>query len=311
MTPTRRLTHTSLAAFRRSMQMSRAKIFIFVEGKTDRYFYHKICEVALAPRGIGYEICLAQELPQLTGGKEALLDFFDYLNKATALLDDFKGKKTAAIFYLDKDVDDLLKKFKSSEHLVYTEHYCIENYFFQHGNLAEATSVAANLDLTDVRRGLNMSNDAWRRRAAENWIDWVKLCVFTRSRNLGHECNYGVTSRINLLPYAVTDSAAFSNRLADLERRSGLTQLGFKRVFGRISREVDNIYSSGRFDSVFKGKWYALFLAEDAKAIARGGAFSPQNLPDKLLTTLQLTLDFRGAWTIYFKQPLDDMIKKL
>jgi hypothetical protein len=294
------------------MQMSRANIFIFVEGKTDRYFFHKICETVLAPRGIEYEICLAQELPQLTGGKKSLLDFFKYLDKTAALLDDFKGSKTAAIFYLDKDVDDILKKIISSDHVVYTEHYCIENYFFIYGDLVEATAVAADLDLPDVHRRLNMSNDAWRHRAAESWKDWIKLCVFTRSRNIGHECNYSVaTSRINTGTYTSTDPTAYSLRLADLEHRSGLTPIGFKRVFGRISREIDNLYSSGRFDSVFKGKWYALFLADDAKTIAGGGAFSSQNLPDKLITSLKLTLDFHGTWATYFKRPLEDIIKRL
>lgn len=294
------------------MQMSRAKIFVFVEGKTDRYFFNKICETLLAPRGIQYEIRLAQELPQLTGGKKALLNFFDYLDKAVALVDDFKGNKTAAIFYVDKDVDDLLKKCKSSGHLIYTEHYCIENYFFEHGDLVEATAAAADLNLSDVRRGLSMNSYAWRRRAAESWKDWVKLCVFTRSRGLGHECNYAAaTSRINTGPYSVTDPIAYSTHLADLELRSGLTPLGFKRVFGRVSREIDKLYSSGKFDSVFKGKWYALFLADDAKTIASGGAFSPQNLPNKLITSLKLTLNYHGAWTAYFKRPLEDIIKKL
>src|SRR5947209_4396973 len=172
MTPSTRLTHTTKAAFRRYMQISRAKVFIFVEGKTDKYFYNKICESVLGKAGIEYEICLAQELPQLTGGKSSLLKFFKYLKRVSSLLDDFKGEKTAGFFYLDKGIDDILKACNNSEHIVYTEHYSFENYLFQHGDLVEATAAAASLDLASVRRVLDTDKTSWRRRAAENWKDW-------------------------------------------------------------------------------------------------------------------------------------------
>ena len=115
--------------------------------------------------GIEYEICLAQELPQLTGGKSSLLKFFKYLKRVSSLLDDFKGEKTAGFFYLDKDIDDILKACNNSEHIVYTEHYSFENYLFQHGDLVEATAAAASLDLASVRRVLDTDKTSWRRRA--------------------------------------------------------------------------------------------------------------------------------------------------
>jgi hypothetical protein len=293
------------------MQMSSAKVFIFVEGKTDRYFYNKICEAFFLTRGIQYEICLAQELPKLTGGKTALLEFFKYLAKVSSLLDDFKGRKTAAIFYLDKDVDDILRKCKPSEHIVYTQHYCVENYFFAQGDLVEAVAAAASLDISDVRRGLGASSRAWRRNAAEAWKDWVKLCVFCRKLNINIDCNYGVnSSRINNGPYAPIDTVAYSARILELERRSGLTSRGFKLSFGSVSRDVDKLYRDNKFDSVFKGKWYSLFLAEDARRIA-GGAANPAALPEKLMTSLQLTIDFNASWVTYFQQPLEEIVRKL
>src|ERR1043165_5845722 len=142
----KRLTHTSFAAYRRLMQMSNVKVFVFVEGWSDRYFYDKICNATLRSKGMPYQIVLAQELPSTTGGKTALLDFYSYLNRYSSLLNDFQGKRTFALFFLDKDIDDLLKKTKKSPHIVYTQYYAVENHIIAHANLVEAIGAAASLD---------------------------------------------------------------------------------------------------------------------------------------------------------------------
>src|SRR5438477_11201049 len=101
-----RLRHSN-AAFVRGMQMSGATLFVLVEGKTDRFFYATLTEAVCSVSGTTYQICSAQELPAGTGGKEALLSFFQYLRSRGLLVDSFKVKKTAAIFFLDKDIDDI------------------------------------------------------------------------------------------------------------------------------------------------------------------------------------------------------------
>jgi hypothetical protein len=135
-----RLTH-SLAGYRRAMQMSRTQIFAFVEGQTDPYFYDKICEAVCQPSTVSYEIRRAQELPGGTGGKVALLALYDYLRRMSSLLDNFKGKTTGVLIFLDKDVDDLLRIQRRSEHIVYTKYYDLENHLFIHGNLTEASTL--------------------------------------------------------------------------------------------------------------------------------------------------------------------------
>lgn len=311
MPPSSRLTHTSNASYRRYMQMSSTRVFVFIEGITDRYFYNKLCEAVFSSSGTPYEICLAQELPDRTGGKESILRFYSFLNNTGTLLDNFKGKTTGAMFFVDKDIDDLLGRIHSSDHVVYTEHYSLENYFYSVGNLVEALAVAAQLDMNLIRSGLNISNDNWRRRAAENWKDWVKLCLFCRIRGINYECNYSVNSRINTAPYAPIDATQYNLRLAEIERRSGLTPIGFKRVFNRISKLVDGLYDSGQFDVIFRGKWYSIFLAEDARRIAAGRAFYQNSLPDRLETALQSNMNFGGTWAEYFKAPLRSLVGRL
>jgi len=302
-----RLTHTTNAAFRRYMQVSKAKVFVFVEGKTDQFFYSKICELALGSKGIDFQICLAQELPQTTGGKKSLLKFFSYLKRLNSLKDTFKGKTQVSIFYLDKDIDDLLRKTKSSAHIVYTQSYSVENYFFSHGELIEAVAAAASLTLASVRSGLNTANRDWQRTAAENWKDWVKLCVYAGKHRIHYDCNYSVLSRINRGPYTPVDPTLYAARLAELERRSNRTTRGFKLSFGYVSRQIDKLYAGGNFDSVFKGKWYLVFLSHDASRLAGGAPVAA----GQLLTALQITLDVKADWANHFTTPLYRLIREL
>lgn len=299
-----RLRHTSPAAFKRSIQISNAELFIFIEGKTDRFFYNKICDEALRSRGVRYQIRLAQELPGQTGGKGELLRFFTYLSRQNALLQEFKGRRKAALFFLDKDIEDLAGTKKNSNHVVYTEHYELENYFFIHGDLIEATAAASTLNHDDIRRLLAPDHRRWRRQVAENWKDWVKLCVFTVLRKINYDSSFSVSSRINDGPYSALVQAEYDRRLLELKVRSGLTRKGFLRAFRRTCEQIDQLYDQGQFDRVFKGKWYSAFLVEDARRIASGGPLDVASLPDKLILALQLTLDFQGTWTEHFRTPL-------
>lgn len=305
--PAQRLTHTNNAAFRRYMQLSSAKAFLFVEGKTDRYVYSKISDSVLSGKDIPFQICLAQELPQNTGGKRSLLRFFNYLKRHNALIDDFKGTQKGSIFYLDKDVDDMCRRIKKSQHVVYTRHYSIENYFFSEGDLIHAVAAVALLTLSDVRHRFRRANKDWQRSVAQNWKEWVKLCVFCSKRKIKYDCNYSVYSQVNNGPYTPLDAASYASRLAELERRSMLTSRGFKLSFGSVSRYIDKIYDDDNFDLVFKGKWYLPFLAHDASRIAGG----IQIAQSELLKALQVTLNPNGVWADDFKNPLKILIAQI
>jgi hypothetical protein len=307
-----RLTHASYAAFRRLMQISNENVFVFVEGWRDRYFYGRVSESVCGVKGVDYNLCCAHELPSRTGGKSKLMDFFYYLKRAGSLVDDFKGKKTVVIFFLDKDVDDVLGILKVSQHIVYTKFYNIENHLIAHGDLVQALASAASLDEPSVRRALISGNEAWRRQAAGCWKDWTKLCLFTRSRNLRHVCNYGLgSSIINNGGYSVVDQQMQATRFAELRAASGLTAVGFARVFGRISRLVDRLYSEGNHDLIFNGKWYQLFIDETAQSIAAGKPYNRNGLAERVLACLQSSLEFDQDWARHFKDPLLEALRRL
>src|ERR1035437_1610354 len=103
-----RLVHSDVKAYLRYIQTSRHQLFAFVEGPSDRFFYDRICAVASSGSGVTYQIVTAAELPGGTGGKPGLLNFHSELATRKKLFHNFKGKFIGAIFFFDKDVDDLL-----------------------------------------------------------------------------------------------------------------------------------------------------------------------------------------------------------
>lgn len=117
----KQLTHKSFDTFLRKMQMSRTKLFVFVEGKrNDPFFYGNICGKIFSNSNISYKIYTSKDIPGQSVEKLALCNFFKYLEQRSELLNEFKGMKTAAIFFLDKDIDDLLDTQIISDHVVYS-----------------------------------------------------------------------------------------------------------------------------------------------------------------------------------------------
>lgn len=299
-----RLSHP-LSALIRALQMSTAQVVVFVEGRDDRPFYSKLCESVLASRGVAYDVKLAQELPgQLGSGKEALLVLHEWLRRRSALFSVLEGKATTVLFFVDKDVDDIVDRVVNSDHLIRTEYYCAENYCFRHGDLTVAVCEAASLDAQSVSAVVPGDNDEWTRGAAVRWKEWVKICVFAavRARSVrNYRCQQ---SRVHSGPYAAVDRSAVTREFEALRRACGLTAIGFKRVFNRLGREIEKLYEEGDYDRVFNGKWYAQFLAADAAAAAGGRVYSSRALPTRLVAHLRQTLSYDDSWAQHFKIPL-------
>jgi hypothetical protein len=305
-----RLKHTSLRPYVRYMQMSRNTVFAFVEGPTDPYFYAKVCEAVCAPAGIEFEVCTAEELPSGAGGKQALLVFFGFLRKRSLLHNDFKGKRTISVFFADKDIDDLARRLKRSDHLVYTAHYQIENHLVAHGDFIEAVAAAAAANPNWIHTNFG-DPVAWRSTAAYKWIDWVKLCLFANLRGLGGDCNYGSLSQINRPLHGSVDQHEYTTRLAQLEVRSGLSSRQFKRAFQRLSSKVDRLYASGDHDLVFKGKWYWTMIEAELRHLAGTKRIHLNRVQDRLPSAFGITLDFDQPWAERFKRPLRQLISRL
>jgi hypothetical protein len=301
----------SPSGFIRAMQLSATQLFVFVEGQcNDPYVYTKICEAVCRPKGVAYEYRIARELPGGTGGKNALIQFCKHLRRKKLLVNDFKGKQTAVIFFLDKDIDDILRTQIKSPHVVYTQYYDIENHLFASGDLAEAAAAAASFDKGQIARAIG-DYGQWRARTAAAWKDWIKLCVFSKKRNVPGEYNYRVSSRINNPLNGPTDPHALTVRMAQLQTATGLPTNKFKRAFERVSKLVDALFIRGDHDRIFKGKWYAALLSEEIKSVAMGRPYNSHNLADRLLTGLALTVSFNDPWTEHFKRYVADVVDLL
>ena len=153
--------------------------------------------------------------------------------------------------------------------------------------------------------------EVWRRRAATKWEKWVRLCLFSRTCGIQSMSNYRQKrSPINVGVCGPVNHNEYQRHLSDLQNKSHLPPDEFKRSFRRLCRKVDRIYSAGKHDRIFKGKWYACFLAEDIKRVAAGRRFSPMRLEPKLLSGLALTLNYSDPWAEHFRVPIRRLIAK-
>ena len=193
---------------------------------------------------------------------------------------DFKGKKKAIIFFLDKDIDDLLEKQIISEHVVYTQYYDLENHLFTIGDVIKGAASATQRTTQQVRKIISDPNH-WMFKVAKEWLDYVKLCFFAvkhpqLTKNI--EVRYGK----EVLPpiFKPTDYQAYISN----------------RMYSEISKLIDNLYASGKYNTVFNGKWYANLLDRE---LTQANGFHKE-----ILKSIQATLDFNATWADYFKQPL-------
>lgn len=300
----------SAKGFIRSLQISRTNLFAFVEGQSDLYFYDRICGLASRGASLVYDVRMAQELPGNTGGKEALLDFFSSLRRRKLLSHEFKGKKLAIIFFLDKDIDDLLKIRRRSKHLIYTEFYELENYLISQTDACEVAAAAASLDVNSIKSIVG-NQVTWMARAAAEWKEWVKLCTLARRLDADCGCTFSSHSRINEGPYGGVAIPRHQDFTARLQTASGLPQEQFQRILDQTGRRIDRIYAAGRHDGVFKGSWYPRFLAEDVRKAARGRPCDFNSLEKRIHAAAAAKLDFEQPWADYFRSRMSAIVHDL
>ena len=263
---TARLTH-SWGAWVRRHQASSTQLFIYLEGKTcDRAYYEKVLHRTLETSQVRYVFELSRNIPGAGEGKQALLSAFEAARNRNALWSDFTGKKTALLFYLDKDVDDLTRKRYRSSALCYTKGYCVENHIIDEARLAQAIALSSSADPAVVFAGLGESA-RWLRSIALRYRDWMVLCVLAQRQGIRVQ-NYGSsTSPINLFKTGMADQALLTQSLQNMESRSNLNPLEFRMALKAAQNLVDNRIKAGRHNTIFKGKWYTDFLIEAANTI--------------------------------------------
>jgi hypothetical protein len=291
-----RLTHTSVEAYIRLMQMSRHRLFVFVESETiDPFFYDQVCAVAAdLAGGITYQIATGRELPVETGGKPGLLHFYRELEVRGALRYEFQQKKGAVLFFLDKDLDDIVAKQVVSPHVCYTECYDVEGHLFRHGDFRTAAAAATYQDYATLER-IYGEPATWIARAAHLWIDWVKLCLFCLIKEIRCECSFGSLSKVNSPWSSPVDPEKLRGAKQDLVLRSGLSEEEFDFEFAQTSRLVDEKYDRGEAHGLFKGDWYCkLFEDQFSRTGLRSAAV--QKSGERLLSSLLSTINYRDDW---------------
>jgi hypothetical protein len=293
------------------MQMSqRTTFFVFVEGfDVDPYFYGQLCEQVFGIAGRTYEIVGAWRLAE-GGGKTALMQFHNYLATTGKLIGDFQGKMSAALFFLDKDIDDVLHSTVFSDHIVYTEYYSVENYLFIHGALARAAAAASSIEERELAARIG-NGKAWCRAKAELWKDWVVFCVIVQKYGLSHQCNYKVGASIINQPIDTpADAATVAQYRQQLEARSGMAPRRFDKAYVAVVRLVTAMYARGEHDKLFKGKWYLRFLVKEVVDLAAGRHFSAHAISNSLQAALCSTMDVSHAWAEYFKAPMRALLTR-
>jgi hypothetical protein len=294
-----RLRH-SAEGYRRSLQLSSASLFILVEGPSDVYFYSRIADAAAL--GTGYEVRMARELPGETGGKDSLLGYYDHLRRQDSLCSELAGKRTAVIFLLDKDADDVLRSRRRSEHVVYTDYYSRENYLFVHGAVESAMAAMLGLAIDRVTSSLPPN---WRLVAAASWRDWIIVCLLTRVLNVSAESNFGVPSRINKPCVAAPDLFDFEARLERLRAAANVAVSTFASLRRRVTRLVDARLAAGLHDTVFAGKWYATFLRHWL-TVPGIRTWSDRELESVLLASL----DYSSSWASRLRARMSTVVQR-
>ena len=212
-----RLCH-SYGGYLRSMQISNTKLYVFVEGKQcDPYFFAEVCSVTLEST-ISYEISTANQLPGNSGGKQTLLNFFNYLRAKRSLVSSFCGHRIACIFFLDKDLDDIFRRKKRSLHIIYTRYYDVQNYVFENGDLVKGSAAAASVDPRRLEFDLGDSSK-WCRDVASLWHDWIALCLQLLEDGISSEANYKILSRVQTRLCGPTNHEALNSLVCDIANR--------------------------------------------------------------------------------------------
>src|SRR5262249_1070255 len=236
-----RLCHSDLG-YVRAMQMSTSTLWVFVEGKVDRYFYGRLVARECHPRGVRYRVVAAEELPGAEGGggKRRLLAYFGFLRTRREPVSWLASKLTVTLFFVDKDIDDLRRRRKRSLHFVYTKYYDVENHIFEAGNIAEGLAAALLID--EVLAGDVVGDPyTWRRRAASRWREWMALCILAMQIGASTDCNYGVRSRVNRNEIGSLDPAALAKRKTTMATAAGMTGRELDHIYQLVLRRIDSL----------------------------------------------------------------------
>ena len=195
-------------------------------------------------------------------------------------------------------------------HIIYTEHYDVQNYIFQHGNLVTGAAAAASIDSRKLQRDLGDASD-WCRQKALLWQNWIALCVRLLEDGITGEANYRVLSPIQTRHCGPTDSQKHQDIILSLASRVNIPEAELKQKLIVSTDKVRGYFGKNEHHRIFKGKWFAAILADEVDRIMAGTSYDNKNLAVKLPCAVSATLNFSEPWTDYFRNSLIRIVAML
>jgi hypothetical protein len=235
-------------------------LFVIVEGKQhDRYFVDKICRSSTKVAAEGYEIIQADQIRRgrgvTSGGKTAVLAFYDYCRRVHKLIQENSGGRRSICFFVDRDTQEITGGRRRSPHVIYTVLADTEAHIFANSDEAEAIANAASLDLATAHDVVKSIGD-WQRDLADVWRPWIEECYVAAAVNascwvgFGHESRIHTGSRLRTL-----NANALANARQAIQSSSRMTGAEFLERRRLILLRIERIYQSGRQSTLLKGKW--------------------------------------------------------
>jgi hypothetical protein len=279
-----RLVH-SVSGSIRSMQISKKRMFLFVEGALDRTFYDQLLRSQHFGVTDDYEIRAAKELPGNTGGKPALMKHFRTLKQRDELAGERFGKRYTSAFIFDKDIDDLSRKKLRSPHAIYTSTYDLEGHLITCGDLVQAISIAAGITYHQALAVTGRS-DAFLTKIAGTWVDWIALCILSQLNSIAVGCTFDRPSPINPGGLGATDLVERDRFIAKLAKELNISTDEASKKFRYYVEIVNRKIARKEPLRYFKGKWIRTILQEYMAPLLTIPGATVNGLGDKVLTVL-------------------------
>lgn len=288
-----RLRHTR-AGFMRKLQMHNKRVYAFVEGKNgDEYFYSKILNQALDKND--FMVIRADELNGgRSGGKQILLEFFRYLDSAHMLNFNRKSIDRSCLFFLDKDIDDILGSSVENDNIIYTAYYNLENFIYLYSDMSE--SLAACFSASEAKF-VEVSGENWKQDFKNKWHDWSKMCVLSSLLGVSCGATFSTYSSINKDVIGRPVKIQFAEHARRLRARASARGIKYIRV--KRSME-DRLRQCISVDEYFNGKWYYIYV----KFLYKEHGFK-SSTEDCIRSVSMSKIDYTDIYTKYYKRKLE------
>jgi hypothetical protein len=295
-----RLAHTSYEAMARRMQMSRDRLFLFVEGRElDVPFFDGLAQYALGSTDATFAVMRIETVHSGgPGGKPGLLDFYTWLRYRRKLKQSNSHGSTSAVFCMDSDLDGPLGRSIRSRHVIYTCLYNVEAEIFVHADHEVALSAALSLTAGEAA-ALAKKLGHWPHDLAKCWSSWSRLCLLSVA--LASPCDVSPkrVSAVNLDTYGQEDPGRIvqSEQLVLAAARCvdpTAAELQATRAWKRACRDSDKMLA------LVNGKHFAGYLNHRVRLELGNPAFL-RGFSGAASRVWLTRLDFSAPWSDYYR----------